>query len=197
MSSFEQRSEDDILSVAYSYPYIRYMAINEIRDHIEANASTVHVAAQAMLDDIIETNLISHMPMRTIQSDYGNLVLMLTTKNDTLLIGESINTPMGNIYKPDSLLYEVQARLNDAQAKKFVEYLAYYVQVRMKELDPLTYEALCFIFECDQVIGIPEIRTIEGHPVQVNKLALSFGFVNNDKKEPRYSKYCLTPALQE
>lgn len=188
--SKEEIEDLNIKAVAYGYPYIRFLLINELRDRIEAGDPSVTL--HAVYDFLCETSLKTKLPMRDIDSSYGPMNLVLTTRNDTLLIAEPVSAILGADYPEDHEYYKIQRELLGTTVQELFVYIAHYVYRLFKEIEPELYEDLCVALGCDRIIAVPEKAAVNAN---ADKMIMSLGYVIDTEEMPKLSKYSLSPHL--
>lgn len=190
MLSNEEIEDLNIRAVAYGYPYIRFLLINELRDRIEAGDP--NVTLHAVYDFLCETSMKTKLPMRDIDSSYGPMNLVLTTRRDTLLIAESVSAAYGTEYPADHDYYKIQKDLLGTTVQELFVYIAHYVYRLFREIEPDLYDDLCVALKCDRIIAVPEKTSINEH---ADKMIMSLGFVIDTEEMPKLSNYSLSPHL--
>lgn len=188
--SKEEIEDLNIKSVAYGYPYIRFLLINELRDLIEAGDNDITI--RAVYDFLCETATKTKLPMRDIDTQYGPMSLILTTRSDTLMIAEPVSAPLGMEYPEDHLYYSIQRDLTNTTVQEIFVYITHYVYGLFKEIEPELYEDLCVALKCDRIIAVPEKTSINQY---ADKMILSLGYVIDTEELPKLSKYSLSPHL--
>lgn len=197
--SQEDMDEINALSIAFGYPYLRFLVINELRDAVD----TLHSDAKVLIDYLVNDAFTTKWPLREFPTEIGPMTLVLSTKNDTQLIAEDMSTPLGTLYPRDHKYYKIQALMNETSVQELFAYLMNYITNIFQHVDPIVYETLCKVYECDRIVGVPEKTKITEFGSQdnyfvVEKLAMSIGFVKNESTElPKFSSYCLSAHLRE
>jgi len=191
--------EINALSIAFGYPYVRFLVINELRDSLDE----LPVEAKLLVDYLVEEACTTKWPLRDFPTDAGPMTLVLSTKSDTQLIAESMNTPFDTKYPRDHMYYKIQTAMNATSVQELFAYLMNYITNIFKEVDPAVYETLCKIYACERIVGVPEKRVVAefgsqeaGDYYAVEKYAMSIGFVKSTESMPVFSKYCLSAHLR-
>jgi len=200
MSLTQNETEEiNAMSVAYGYPFIRFLLMNEIRDRIaELPAEANHLVGY-LSEDAMTTKL----PLRDFPTEFGPMTLIQTTRSDSQLISEPISAPFGTEYPRDHEYYLRQNKLNATSVQELFAYLMQYTTNIFSLIDPGVYESTCRVFDCDRIIAVPE-RTVLRTFGEINspdyfvveRYSMSLGFIKKDI-EPKFSKYCLSAHLRE
>lgn len=188
--SKEEIEDLNIKAVAYGYPYVRFLLINELRDLIEAGDPSVTL--QAVYDFLCETSMKTKLPMRDIDTSHGPMNLVLTTRKDTLLIAEPVSAAYGTEYPADHDYYKIQRDLLGSTVQELFVYITHYVYRLFREIEPDLYDDLCVALKCDRIIAVPEKSAVNEH---ADKMILSLGYVIDTEEMPKLSKYSLSPHL--
>lgn len=190
-SNFTQEDVQTLeaLSIAYGAPSLHHVILKELLflEKTKPDSGPIGLMRQSLQNYILG----SKVGLRDFPSEYGPLGIMITTRDDTGLVSEDINTVPGTMYKKDDPTLIRHEELTNGPLTELFGYISYYVYQMMQKIEPELYNALLEVFEASRIIPLPFERILQMDGHETKKLVLSIAFEKKDQ-EPVVTKYCLS-----
>lgn len=183
-----------LLSIAYGHPAFRLLLIKELNfvqgrlekeNPNDERLRDIAVFKEALINDTLN----SPIPMRPFTSTLGNFQLIVSNRNDSLLVAESINTPPGMTYAADHPVVEFQSNAINTISELF-SYICNYVYNLSHELEPETLKSACEVFQCDRIVPVVQKREYTFQDRIVENHVISLGFMRETDAMPVIGEMC-------